>query len=467
MNELSGGLVPNDVEAEAKVLGAAMLSPGAVERVAGVLNHEHFFYRPHFLALTAIGILAGQQKPVTTETVVRTLQGMKKGNSTALSDLGGADGITRMVEGVNPEEFEFWMERVETKRRQRALQALQEKVRLATICDPEDLKQTLFDLEGSLTRISDDDEATETIGMAEAMKGVAARVEEYIANPNAITGLETGWAEFDKTMDGQRPGEVTMWYAPSSRFKSLVLQNIGWRYAKNGIPGYWFTTEMSATQVMERVLQLEAGMNIRWLRQDGVLGDYAEHLRAATKRLATFPILQSDRTDIDISLLRSEVMRAKRYKDIKYVIVDLVDMVSSRRLEEGSVQHTAAIMKQLKDLSKRAEVHINIVSHVSKGERSMRNAADLDPEEMKGSSSKYQDADNCISIMPVRPGEEGWVGLTREGIRTSLRRDGGCTLLLSITKNRMGDLARIEMELDYNAGGHILQPQSKTTYPVA
>jgi replicative DNA helicase len=312
------------------------------------------------------------------------------------------------------------------------------------------LEEKLISLSGQVSNTSSPLSAT--------IPELDARIEKYITNPDGITGFKTGLKKLDTTLDGLQKGNVSIVYAPSSRFKSLFATNIGWHLAEQNIPGLWFTTEMPRVQVLERLLQIEAGINLKWLRRDKKLLLYRGRIKDSQERLMKYPIYFCDTSALDVSDIRSEISRQKRWHDIQYIIVDLVDHVSSSKFKDEMVNNQRAVMAAMKQMAKDFDIHVLLVSHVTKGTAETRAKADLDVEEMIGSSAKYQDVDASISIGPAKVDEKGrWVAMSREDILWAIGNGGDIDVLLSVTKNRHGELLRYIVSLDFSHGGRFTE----------
>lgn len=453
-------IAPSDLEAERNVVGACLLAGSAFTASSPLVAPDDFYCRPYGWMYAAIGEMATAGHPVNVQTLSRRLAEMRSpdGARSLLDEIGGSALVVAAVEGVLPEECEFWARRVRKKRGERDLLAFSEWVRKQALSSPEDLSRVQAQVEERLAAISARaDDRPEVVTAAETQAEIEARIDRYINDPDAITGLPLNWPILDRYLDGLQPGNVTIVYAPSSRYKSFVVANMGWRMARQGIRGLWFTTEMPLAQVQERVVQLEAGLNFKWLRRDHSIGLFRNEIRSAIRTVAGYPIYYCDRSELDIGQVRAETLRQRRWNGIQYVIVDLVDMVASSQYGDNETSNQSVVMRKMKSIAKAANVHIVLVSHVAKGERSLRNKASLDPEEMKGSSSKYQDVDAAISIMPVeRDPETGdWRGLDRREIQRVVTEKGILKLLFAITKNRHGELGELPFAVSLHKGGRI------------
>lgn len=457
-------MVPTDPEAERRVVGACLLSPSAIVLAMAQINPTDFFVPGYRWTFGAIIEMAMNGKPVNIQTVIRHLKTLTAANgNNALDEMGGASVVVGSVEGVLPEEVEFWAAAVRKKRAERDVWQVAEWAH-REISKGTDIVKVKAKLEERLSAMGHDEDEAEIVSVGENMGPLEARIDRYIDDPEAITGMEVDWGPFDRAIDGFQPGNVSIVYAPTSRFKSMFVTNIGWRLARKGYRGIWYTTEMPALQVKERLLQLEAGLNFRWLRREGEMGKHRADIKSAMRSMAGLPIEISDRSDVEVGRLAAAVIRRKKYQDIKYIIVDLIDFVSVENYKDNSVQQESAIMKKMKSLAKKADIHVILVSHIAKGDKALRNAADLDVEEMKGSSAKSQDVDLAISVMPVMPNPEKpgeYIGMTRKDISLFQKEKRNMTMMVSLTKNRHGELEQILMSINLRMGGRIAPLDTK------
>lgn len=448
---LNADNLPSDPEAERQVVGACMLSKDATATAMDALGPDDFFAIPYRQAFAAIIDLAVGGKPVSTHSVVRRMAEM-------FTDADTAPALSA-TEGVSPSDCAFWAEAVKAKRGQRDLMAFTEWAhkQVAAGGDPKKLR---IELEERLVALQEG-KAGAVVTTAEGEEALRARIQKYIEDPDAITGMALEWGEFDQMLDGLQPGNVTIVYAPSGKFKSMFVTNIGYRLARRGHGGLWYTTEMPWLQVQERILQMEAAVNLKWLREDGVIDQHRQQIDDAIARLSDYPIYFSERDTVDIQTLRAEVLRYKKWRNIEYIIVDLVDSVSTSTFKDDSISQQSAIMRAMKGIAKAANVHVILVAHTSKGDKASRNQADLDMEDMKGSSSKYQDVDAAISVMPVRYDSERlrYVGMTREEIGIAVSRREALKVMVSVTKNRHGPFGQIIFAISLLKGGR-MQPMS-------
>lgn len=456
--DLQTNIIPQDIDAEAKFIGSLFLDSNLINTVLTEVRPESFWSIPHRYIYEAMCQLYIDGSPVTPDTVSQLLGTKKELDKTRFDIVGEKKGILKTLEGAEEAEFTFWADVVKKKHEERKLLEFAEEVKKAALSNPEDINGLRSKLESKLISLGGRESAGNSISIANSIEDLDARIQRYIDNPDTIVGLPTTFNRLDKHTDGLQRGNVTILYAPSSRFKSLFATNIGWKLADQNIPGLWFTTEMPRVQVLERLLQLEAGVNIKWLRRDRRVASFKRELDFATKRLAELPIHFCDTSALDVSEIRAEVNRFKRWHNIEYIIVDLIDHVSSSRFRDEMVNNQRAVMAAMKQIAKDFDIHVMLVSHVGKGNKETRGNADLDVEEMIGSAAKYQDVDTAISIAPVKYNQMNeLVAMQREDIIWHVANEGRLDVLVSITKNRHGELDRFSLDLDFNKGGRFLE----------
>lgn len=465
MDNLGSALAPCDTNAEKKILGALILYPTAIPEIMDKLLPEDFYSTANKEIYSGLCTLSVDGKPISVDTIGSLLSQRKsETGGTVLESIGGARTILECVEGSSTEELDFWTTVVRSKSESRQLLGFAEDARRAALSNSGDVSKLRAKLEERLVSLGGS-YSNQSVSINAAADELDERLERYINDPDSIIGLATGWDKLDRSIDGFQPGNVSIFYAPSSRFKSLFTANVGLKFAQNNVPGLWFTTEMPRVQVMERILSLECELNLKWLRRDYKIFDHKQDIYAAKERIKNLPIYFCDTSSVDISEVRAEVSRHKRWNDIQYIIVDLIDHVTSSRYKDEMVNNQRVVMAGMKAIAKDFNIHVILVSHVGKAASQGNTDASLDMENMIGSAAKYQDVDHSFSIMPVKQDMEGKLfALSREEILGKIQADGMLNVLISVTKNRHGELLNYLMTLDFNRGG-IFVPMVKKPRP--
>lgn len=452
--------LPCDIEAERHVLGSCLLSTDAVAHAMELLEGEHFYAPAYGAIFDAVRALAEEKQPVSSATVLRWLDSHKNADGSMLELAGGQEVVIGAMEGVDPHHVEYWTGELVKRRTQRDLVRYAQEVRdiaMAPSADAASLHSAVYT---SLFQYMGDDPNSEARPIGEDTQSLRDLFQRYVEAPDEVTGLQTGYTSLDMQLDGFRPGGVTTLYAPSSRMKSMFMTNVGVQLARNGYAGAWYTTEMPREQVQERIVQIEAGLNVRYLRKTGLIGDYRDSLDLAIDRVANYPIILNDAMPLEIGRLSAEVTRLTQSHHVEYVIIDLLDHVNSEKYENiDSTPAQQYIMQSAKALAKRTGTHIFLVSHISKLDRNLRNKAFLDPEDMKGSGSKMQDSDISIGVNPVKYGpidDKGnfdWTALSKDELGYASSYAKPVVLGIYVAKNRNGETGPRFFECHLGQGG--------------
>jgi len=445
--------LPSDYEAEKKLIGSILLSPEIAGPLAGKLRQEDFYVLEFGQMFAAACDLAALNRPISPATVLRQVpQGL-------LDSFGGQPQVVACMEGVLHGEADFWLERVLVMARARKLFKAGELASRYALGDPAKVDEGYSKVESLLSSARTADESF-AMDMMEGVALFRERMAKYLANPDALTGMATDWRSLDYTLDGLRPGAVTTVYARSGAFKTWCVSNIGWRLSRMAIPGYWVTTESQQVDVMERLHSLEAGVNIREVRFRHEIYRYQQLIEEAGYRVEGYPIFVNPSTEIDIAALKGFVGHLVRTKDIQYLIVDLLDHVRSSRHRD--LEEEEYVMYQMKDIAKRFNIHVILTTHIRKTDKFMAPTIAIDPSEMKGASSKMQDSDALLSLVPVRyddPHAEAQAfppkPMTRDEIMAAQAAGEPMLILMGVTKNRHGPERNLLFEIDMAQGGRM------------
>ena len=440
---------PADIDAERLVVGSILVQPSLLDGLMAKLKPEDFSYAQYAQVYAAAIDLLVDEQPVSAATVARKL-GVQQ------ADIVGA------MQGADPGECDFMAERIVKMRKLRSLLLVGEEATKAALSDPADADAAILRVESMLARQGD--VQSEAIDMTAGMASVVERIDRYIAEPDAIAGLETGWKRLDRVLDGLQKGAVTAVYAKTGQYKSLMVQNVAWRLGRQGIPGAMFTTEMGNTSVGERLLQLEVGLNFRQLRWEREMWRHQAEIHEAAVDLARYPIWRNDRSVLDVAFVRGFLSRLKRTHGIEWAIIDLINHVHSSRFgKDNETKNEAFVVQQVKQMAKDLDIHILYTAHVAKPDRRQYGPQKpyIDTDDMKGSSALSQDADAAISLMVVERSEDysRWVPLDRQG-RVAVENSGlPVSVLAAITKNRGGEMADLAFQVDL-ARGCRMNPES-------
>ena len=381
---------PQNLEAEESVLGAMLLSPGAIGAVTEILSAGDFYRESHGIIFRACLALYQQGEPVDAITLVDALE--ERGE---LEQVGGRPKIHELAALVpaaaNAAHYARIVREMATLRG--LVRAGSEIARLGQERPGEttDLvdraEQIVFDL--AQQRVTSDFDHIEGL-----LKESFERIMHLYEAGADVTGIPTGFKELDKLTSGFQPGNLIIVAARPSMGKSALALCMAQSLAvRHEIPVALFTLEMSKSEVTQRMMCSEARVESQSLRTGQLKADDWPRLTAACDKLMKAPIWVDDTGSITMMEIRSKARRLKmREPNLGLIIVDYLQLMTSGSSAENRVQEVSQISRQLKVLARDLEVPILALSQLS---RAVEQRHDKRPilSDLRESGSIEQDAD--------------------------------------------------------------------------
>ena len=383
---------PQNLEAEESVLGAMMLSPGAIGAVSEIVDAGDFYRESHAKIYRAALALYAKGEPVDAITLTDQLE--ERGE---LDDVGGRVRLHELAALVPATANASHYARIvhETATLRGLIRAGGEIARLGWERPGEtgDLvdqaEQIVFDL--SQQRVTGECHDIEAL-LKESFERITALYESGVE----LTGTPSGFRDLDRLTSGFQPGNLIIVAARPSMGKSALAlcmaANLGVRH---GIPVGLFTLEMSKAEVTQRLMCSEAKVESQRLRNGKLAADDWPRLTAACDKLAKAPIYVDDTGLLNMMEIRSKARRLKaRHPDLGLIIVDYLQLITptNRRDSDGRVQEVSEISRSLKILARDLDVPIVALSQLS---RAVEQRTDKRPilSDLRESGSIEQDAD--------------------------------------------------------------------------
>ena len=386
---------PQNLEAEESVLGAMMLSPGAIGAVSEVLDASDFYRESHAVIYRAALALYAKGEPVDAITLVDELE--ERG------ELEAAGGRVRIHElaalvpaSANAGHYARIVREMATLRG--LIRAGGEIAQLGwerpgeTTDLVDRAEQVVFDL--SQSRVS-----SEFSHIEELLKDSFERITALYEAGADVTGTPSGFRDLDRLTSWFQPGNLIIVAARPSMGKSgLGLCMAANLAVRAEVPTALFTLEMSKTEVTQRLMCSEAKVESQRLRTGKLGADDWPRLTAACDRLAKAPIYVDDQGSITMMEIRSKARRLKsREPDLGLIVVDYLQLMTSGSNVESRVQEVSQISRSLKVLARDLDVPILAMSQLS---RAVEQRHDKRPilSDLRESGSIEQDADLVMFI---------------------------------------------------------------------
>ena len=383
---------PQNLEAEESVLGAMMISPGAIGAVSEIVDAGDFYRESHAKIYRCALALYAKGEPVDAITLTDELE--ERGE---LDAVGGRVRLHELAALVPATANASHYARIvhETATLRGLIRVGGEIARLGWERPGEtgDLvdqaEQILYDL--SQQRVTGEWSEIESL-----LKESFERITLLYESGAELTGTPSGFRDLDRLTSGFQPGNLIIVAARPSMGKSAlalcIAANLGVRH---NVPVGLFTLEMSKAEVTQWLMCSEAKVESQRLRNGKLAQDDWPRLTAACDKLAKAPVYVDDTGLLNMMEVRSKARRLKaRHPNLGLIIVDYLQLLtpSQRRDSDGRVQEVSEMSRSLKILARDLDVPILALSQLS---RAVEQRTDKRPilSDLRESGSIEQDAD--------------------------------------------------------------------------
>ena len=388
-------LPPNDIEAEACALGAAMLSPDAAGQVAEGLQVEDFFRPAHQIIFRALYAVYGRGEPVNPVTVRAELPRQADGPEHTPDGMY-LHRLTEQVPMVNAVgSYITQVRNVATLRRLAvAGPRITQLAYTAAAADADDAADTA-------NKLLDDATATATPTVARSVAELAMPFMESLESGGDKRGVASGWTDLSRLVPRFRPGQLITIAARPGVGKSVAMACIAhYVGVKLGLPVFIGTLEMSTDEFMARLVSHDAKVNLKHLLEPELLTeDDWERLARSLRRLQSAETLVIDDTPaMGIPHVRAALRQMRRTgRPAALTVVDYLQLMESPKKTESRQVEVSQYSRGFKLLAKEFEVPIIVGSQLN---RDVERRADKKPTlaDLRESGSIEQDSDIVIML---------------------------------------------------------------------
>jgi replicative DNA helicase len=383
---------PQNLDAEESVLGAMMLSPGAIGAVSEVLDGQgrEFYRESHAKIYRAALALYAKGEPVDAITLVDELD--------ERSDLEAAGGASRINElaalvpaSANARHYAQIVHESATLRG--LIRAGGEIARLGWE-RPGDTTMLVDQAEQIVFELGQERSASEFSHIEVLLKESFERITALYELGAEVTGVPSGFRDFDRLTSGFQEGNLIILAARPGMGKSALALGMAANVAvRFDTPVALFTLEMSKAEVTQRLMCAEAKVELHRLRTGRLGSDDWPRLTAACDRLAKAPMYIDDTGSITMMEIRAKARRLKsKHPNLGLILVDYLQLMTSGTSAENRVQEVSQISRSLKVLARDLDTPILAMSQLS---RAVEQRHDKRPilSDLRESGSIEQDAD--------------------------------------------------------------------------
>lgn len=393
-NSSSGITPPQNIEAEQSLLGTILLEDKSIVNIAETLSPEDFYRDANKTIYQIMLDLFERREPHDLITVKNLLQERNK-----LNQVGGAAYLSSLTD-IIPFAGTL-VHHAEIIRKKSILrQLIRTTSEVAARCyeAQDDIDALVDEAEKTIFDIAQSKKKQGFQPMSTIVPKAFERITRLFDRKEHITGVATGYEQFDLITAGLQPSDLVILAGRPSMGKTALAMNMVQHAAiVEKIPVAVFSLEMSTEQLALRMLCSIGQIDSQRIRTGRLTESDWPKLTRATGMLSQSPIYIDDSAGINILEMRAKARRLKSEHDIGMVVVDYLQLMQGRARSENRVQEISEISRSLKAMAKELDVPVIALSQLN---RSLESRPDKRPmlSDLRESGAIEQDADVIVFI---------------------------------------------------------------------
>jgi replicative DNA helicase len=385
---------PHDLAAERSVLGGMLLSKDAISDVLETIRPGDHYRPAHQIIHEIILDLYGRGDPVDPVTVSDELS--KRGE---LSRVGGAPYLHTLIASVPTAANAGYYARIVRERAvlRRLIEVGTRIVQLGYSGDG-DADELVDRAESEIYNVTDRRISEDYLPLSEIMPGALNEIEAIGSRGGVLTGVPTGFADLDALTNGLHPGQMIVIAARPALGKStLALDFARSASIRHGLTSAIFSLEMSRNEITMRLLSAEARVPLHAMRTGTMSDDDWTRLARRMSEVVSAPLFIDDSPNMSMMEIRAKCRRMKQRHDLRLVIVDYLQLMTSPRRVENRQQEVSEMSRSLKLLAKELDVPVVAVSQLNRGPEQRTDKKPL-LADLRESGSIEQDSDVVLLL---------------------------------------------------------------------
>ena len=383
--------LPFSMPAEQSLLGAVLIDPASLNEVADLLNADDFYLSEHkqiYLAMHEL-FLTNSEIDVVTLIDMLVVKGI-------YDKSGGEDYIRTLTESV-PDALNIkdYARIVKEKSVLRQLISACGEISEAAYSEQTSVTSILDHAENLIFNIAQGRDTKNFRHIKEVLGDVYSHLHELNTNREATQGTRTGFSALDRVLAGMGKSDLVLVGARPGMGKTSFALNVATNVAKQTKKAVCiFSLEMSADQLITRVLASEARVNSYALRTGELKPEDWENLAIASGELAGCDILIDDTAGMTVTAMKAKL---RRVKNLGLVVIDYLGLMQSDGYKDNRVQQVSEISRSLKIMAKELMVPVICCAQLSRGPEGRQGNKPM-LSDLRDSGAIEQDADTVIFL---------------------------------------------------------------------
>ena len=387
--------VPSSIEAEKSVLGGIFLKPDIFGDIVEILHPNDFYKNGHKLIYEAMRDIYNSGIGIDPIVVVNKLKKNEK-----FDELVGEqllfDIISDVPTAANILEYAKIVKEKSTLRR---LGEVGTKIVELAYEGYEEVDNILDKAEGMIFKISENVDSKDLVSLKDVIAQEFVRLEKVYQNKGVATGISSGFSDFDQMTSGFHPSDLIILAARPAMGKTAFALNLALNAAMKSKKGVLlFSLEMSSSQLLQRLLSIEAGIGLQKIRNGFLDSDDWGKLGLASMKLSNSEINIADLPNVNVLEIRAIARRLKAAGKLDMIIIDYLQLIKGNSTRgDNRQQEISEISRALKGIARELDIPIIALSQLS---RATEQRADRRPmlSDLRESGAIEQDADMVMFL---------------------------------------------------------------------
>lgn len=424
--------LPFSTTAEQSLLGSILIEPESINLVADLISSSDFYLEQHKQIYLCMHDLFLSNNEIDVVTLIDSL--VKKGT---YSKSGGEEYIKTLAEAVpNAMNVKDYAKIVKDKSILRQLIDMCNDVSDAAYSEQEEVSSVIESAQNRLYSITQGRDTKNFKHIREVITEVYAHLQEMIRDPEGAQGTSTGFKSLDRVLAGMGKSDLVLIGARPGMGKTSFALNIATNVARQTKKAVCiFSLEMSAEQLVNRVISSEALIDSYTLRTGELKPEEWEHIAQAASRLVGCDILIDDTSGITVTQMKAKL---RRVENLGLVVIDYLQLMQSDRKIDNRAQEVGEISRAMKIMAKELMVPVICCAQLSRGPEGRQVKKPM-LSDLRDSGAIEQDADVVIFLYR----DEYYK--TAEGSSNVPKDTEQNIAEVIVAKNRHGSTATVEM----------------------
>jgi replicative DNA helicase len=406
-------IAPHSKESEMMVLGCMLTSINSLNIAADALDDFDFYFTEHKMIFQVLKTAYKKDKPADIHLVAEELKRQDK-----LNAIGGVAYLTTLAQYAGTSAYiEEYTEIIKNKSILRRMIHAAQVIEKTALEEPSDVQNTLDEAQQMFFQISQTANPSTGVLIQDIFSGVKSessipylkelqeRQERFLQRgpeDTGISGLPTHFVDLDKMINGLNKSNLMILAARPAMGKTSFALNIAENVCfKNNIPVGIFSLEMSAEQLVHRIVCSQAEVESDKIKTGSLNGLEYQRVVSSVSEMQKHLMIIDDQAGLKITDLRARARRMKETYDIGLLVIDYLQLLSgsgSNRTQENRQNEISEISRMLKNLARELNIPIICLSQLSRkvedrqGHRPMMS-------DLRESGSIEQDSDIVMFLL--------------------------------------------------------------------